>query len=85
MERGLSCDVYKRLAFDARFGYVDFEFVISQGIGIEHADSLFGLSLLGHGHKGEALRHASALVLDQVHRSNRSGLCEQGIDFFLRG
>ena len=77
MGRGLSYDeVYIRLAFNARLGNIDLEFVIGQGIGIEHTDRLLCLGLLGHGHKGEAFRHASALVLDQVHRSDRSGLCE---------
>ncbi len=72
-------------AFDAWFGYIDLELVIGQGIGIEHADRLLCLGLLGHGHKGEAFRHAGALVFDQVHRSDRSGLRKQGIDFILRG
>jgi len=72
-------------AFDARLGNIDFEFVIGQGIGVEHADRLLCLSLLGHGHKGEAFRLASTLVLDQIDRSNGTGLCEQGIDFILGG
>jgi len=70
---------------DARFGNIDFERVIGQGIGIEHADRLICISLCGHGHKSEAFRHASALVFDELHRRDRSGLCEQGIDFILRG
>lgn len=77
--------VYVLLAFYARFGYVDLEFIIGQGIGVEHADRLFRLGLLGHGHKSKAFRHAGALIPDQVHRSDRSGLREQGIDFFLGG
>jgi len=71
--------------FDARFGNIDFERVVGQGIGIEHADRLICISLRGHGHKGEALRHASALVLDELHRRDGSSLREQGIDFILCG
>ena len=69
----------------ARFGNIDFQCVIGQGIGIEHADRLICIYLRGHGHKSEAFRHASALVFDEFHRRDRSGLCEQGIDFILRG
>ena len=83
---GLSSDVFYALsAFDARLGNIDLKFVIGQGIGIEHTDRLFCLGLLGHGHKSEAFRHAGTLVFDQVHRSDGTGLCEQGIDFILRG
>jgi len=39
---------------DARFGNIDLERVVGQGIGIEHADRLICISLGGHGHKGEA-------------------------------
>ena len=70
---------------DAWFGNIDFERVIGQGIGIEHADRLICISLCGHGNEGEAFRHASALVFDELHRRDRSGLREQGIDFILRG
>ena len=70
---------------DARFGNIDLEPVLSQGIVIEHADRLICISLCGHRHKGEAFRHAGTLVFDEVHRSNGSGLREQGIDFILRG
>jgi len=72
-------------AFDAWLGNIDLDLIIGQGIGIKHADRFFRLGLLGHGHKSEALRHAGALVFDQVHRSDRPGLREQGIDFFLGG
>jgi hypothetical protein len=72
-------------AFDARFGNIDFERLVGQGIGIEHADRLIGISLYGHGHKGEAFRQSSSLVFDELHRRYRSGLREQGIDFILRG
>jgi len=61
---------------DARFGNIDFERVIGQGIGIEHADRLICISLCGHGHKSEAFRHASALVFDELYRRDRSSLCE---------
>ncbi len=44
-----------RSAFYTRLGNVDFEFVLSQGIGIEHADGLLSLSLGRHGHKGKTL------------------------------
>ena len=71
--------------FDAWFGNIDFERVIGQGISIEHADRLICIGLCGHGHKSEAFRHASPLVLDEIHRRDRSGLCEQGIDFSLCG
>ena len=71
--------------FDAWFGNIDFERVIGQGIGIEHADRLIRISLCRHGHKGEALRHASPLVFDELHRRDRSGCCEQGINFILCG
>ncbi len=69
----------------ARFGNIDFERVIGQGIGIEHADRLICIGLGGHGHKGKALRHASALVFDELDRGDRPGLREQGIDFILSG
>ena len=87
MERGvLLCDVFLVLRLDgARFGNIDFERVIGQGIGIEHADRLICIGLCGHGHKSEAFRHASPLVFDELHRRDRSGLCEQGIDFILSG
>jgi len=70
---------------DARFGNIDFERVIGQGIGIEHADRLICIGLGGHGNKSEAFRHASALVLDELHRGDCPGLREQGIDFILCG
>ena len=70
---------------DAWFGNIDFESVIGQGIGIEHVDRLICVGLCGHGHKGKAFRRASSLVFDELHRRDRSGLCEQGIDFILRG
>jgi hypothetical protein len=70
-------------AFDTRLGYIDLEFVIGQGISVEHADRLLRLRLLGHGYKGKALRHSGALVFDQVHRCDGSGLREQGINFVL--
>jgi len=69
--------------FDARFGNIDFERVIGQGIGIEHADRLVCISLGGHGDEGESFRQAGILVFDEVHRRDCSGLCEQGIDFIL--
>ncbi len=72
-------------AFDARLGNIDLERVVGQGIGIEHADRLICISLCGHGHKGEALRHAGALVFDEIHRRDCSSLCEQGLDFILCG
>ena len=82
----LLCDVFLVLRLDgAWFGNIDFERVIGQGIGIEHADRLICIGLDGHGHKGEAFRHASALVLDELHRRDRPGLREQGIDFILGG
>lgn len=71
--------------FDARFGNIDLERVVGQGIGIEHADRLICISLYGHGHKGEALRHAGALVFDEIHRRDHSSLREQGLDFILCG
>lgn len=71
--------------FDARFGDIDLEHVISQGIGIEHADGLVCIGLLGHGHKSEALRQAGALVHDQLHRRDGSSCCKQGLDFVLCG
>ena len=70
---------------DARFGDIDLERVICQGIGIEHADRLICIGLCGHGHKSEAFRHAGPLVFDELHRRDRSGLGEQGIDFSLCG
>ncbi len=72
-------------AFDAWFGHIDLELVVSHGIVVEHADRLIGLSLGGHGYKGEALRHAGALIYGDIHRGDGSGLCEQGLDFILRG
>ena len=83
---GLSCDViFVLCVFDARLGDINFERVIGQGIGVEHADRLICLSLCGHGHKREALRQAGSLVFDEFHRSDHSGCCEQGIDFVLCG
>lgn len=55
LERGLNCDVYYALpAFNARHVNINLEFVIGQGKGIEHADRLLCLGLLGHSHKSEA-------------------------------
>ena len=71
--------------FDARLGNIDLELVVSQIIIVEHADRLIGISLCGHGYKGEALRHASALILGDFHRGDDSGFGEQGLDFILRG
>ncbi len=72
-------------AFDAWFGNIDLELVVSHGIVVEHADGLVGLSLGGHGHKCKALRHTGALFRGNFHRSDGSGLCEQGLDFILCG
>lgn len=71
--------------FNAWFGNIDFELILSYRVIIEHADRLIGIRLDGHGHKGEALRQASALILGNFHRSDGSGLCEQGFDFILCG
>lgn len=70
---------------DARLGDVDLELVLRHVVLVEHADRLVGIFLRGHGHKGEALRHAGALVFDEVHRRDRPGLREQGFDFIFRG
>jgi hypothetical protein len=70
-------------AFDARLGDVDLELVVTHGVVVEHADGLIGFFLGGHGHKGKALRHASALLRGDIHRSDVSRLGEQGLDFIL--
>jgi len=71
--------------FNAWFGNIDFELILSYRVIIEHANRLIGIRLLGHRHKGEAPRKAGALVLGNFHRSDGSGLCEQSLDFILRG
>lgn len=70
---------------NAWLGNVDLELVLGQGIVIEHDDCLIGICLFGHGHKSEALRHASALIRGDIHRGDGSGLREQGLDFILCG
>jgi len=70
---------------DARLGHVDLELVVSQGIVVEHGDGHVGLRLRGHGDESEAPRFARALVRGDIHRGDRSGGCEQGVDFVLRG
>src|SRR6266545_6216338 len=70
---------------DAWLGDIDLELVVSQGIVVEHADRLIGIHLRGHGCKREALRHASRLVFDEIHRRDGTSLREQGIDFILCG
>jgi len=79
------CDVPGLSAFDARLGHIDLELVLSHGIVVEHADGLIRIGLRGHGHKGEALRRAAALIGGEIHRCDGSGLREQGLDFIRCG
>jgi len=69
----------------ARLGNIDLELVVSQVIVVEHTDRLIGIRLRGHGHKSEAFRQAGALVFDELHRRDGSGLRKQGVDFILCG
>jgi hypothetical protein len=69
--------------FDARFGYIDLEVVAAQGIGVEHADRLVRLGLIGHGDKREALRETGTLVHDEFDRRDDSRGCEEGFDLIL--
>ena len=69
----------------AGLGNVDFELVLGQHIVIEHADGLVGFFLCRHGHEGEALRLAAALLRGDFHRRDGAGGCEQGVDLILCG
>ena len=47
--------------------------------------ALSASACVGMDDKSEAFRQTTTFVLDQIHRRDGSGLCEQGIDFFLCG
>ena len=86
VERGCSSQYLLVLGvLGARLGNIDLELVVSHGIVIEHADCLIGIRLRWHSYKSEAFRHASRLIFDEINRGDGSGLCEQSIDFILRG
>lgn len=71
--------------FDARLGDIDLEVVSAQGVGVEHADRLVRLGLVGHGDKREALRETGALVHDEFDRRDGPCGCEERHDLVLFG
>src|SRR6266498_982735 len=64
-------------------GKLYLQFVIIQGIGVEHADRFIGFALRAHCYKCKALAFTVFAVLNEMDGYDFSGLCEQGIQFLL--
>jgi hypothetical protein len=61
------------------------QLTIAQALSVEHANGFLRLCLISHFDKSEALGSAAIAIFDHRHRSDSSGLKEEGPQLIFRG
>ena len=64
-------------------GHTHLERMLTQGIGVEHADGLLRFALRAHRYESKPPGLAASPFLDDFSHGDVSGLCKQSIQFLI--